>query len=124
MAGISLVPIVTIGLAFYVLKRLLLGQRQNHAPLPPGPKGLPLVGNLTDLPTSGIPEYYHWLKHKDIYGPISSVTVLGQTLIIVNDKDAAFELMDKRSNIYSGRAKMKFAEMYVIIRNWSFEEVS
>lgn len=116
MAGISLVPIVTIALALYILKILLLGRRQNNGPLPPGPKGLPLVGNLTDLPPPGTPEYFHWLKHKDIYGPISSVTILGQTLIILNGEDAAFELMDKRASIYSGRAKMKFAEMYVDVR--------
>lgn len=115
MAGMSLALIATIGLAVYVLKKLFLDQKENHAPLPPGPKGLPLVGNLTDLPPPGVPEYFHWMKHKDIHGPISSVTVLGQTLIIINNKDAAFELMDKRSNIYSGRAKMKFAEMYVNI---------
>lgn len=111
MAGVTFIAIVTTSLAFYLLKRLLHGQNRNHAPLPPGPKGLPCVGNLTDLPPPGVPEYFHWLKHKDIYGPISCVTVLGQTLIIINDKHVAFELMDKRASIYSGRPKMKFAEM-------------
>ncbi|KAF2119330.1 cytochrome P450 monooxygenase [Lophiotrema nucula] len=110
MAGLFLATIVAIGFAAYFLKRVLLGQNK-AAPLPPGPRGLPLVGNLTDLPPPGTPEYFHWLKHKDIYGPISSVTVLGQTLIILNDKDVAFELMDKQAGTYSGRPKMKFAEM-------------
>jgi hypothetical protein len=112
MAGISIVAVVTIGLAAYILRRFFFDQRGGLAPLPPGPPGIPILGNLTDLPPPGVPEYDHWLGHKDIYGPISSVTVLGQTLLIINDKDVAVELMEKRARIYSGRAKMTFAEMY------------
>lgn len=36
--------------------------------LPPGPKGFPLLGNISDLPPSGEPEARHWLKHKSLYG--------------------------------------------------------
>lgn len=47
-------------------------------------------------------------------GPISSVTVMGQTIVIVNDARLAFELMEKRSAIHSSRPKQLFAgEMYV-----------
>ncbi|KAF4944836.1 hypothetical protein FSARC_14568 [Fusarium sarcochroum] len=42
---------------------------------PPGPKPLPLIGNARDFPAEGVPEYQHWLLHKDLYGPISSVTI-------------------------------------------------
>jgi hypothetical protein len=42
-------------------------------------------------------------------GPISSVTVMGQTLIIINDSKLAFELMEKRSAIHSSRPKQIFA---------------
>lgn len=119
MMSMSLVLVSTIGIACYLLQRFLFGQNQKRAPLPPGPKGLPLLGNVADLPPPGTPEYTHWLKHKDLYGPISSVTVLGQTLVIINDKSIAFELLDKRSNFCSGRAKMKFAEMYVKLESRS-----
>ena len=47
-------------------------------------------------------------------GPISSVTVMGQTLVIINDSQLAFELMEKRSVKHSSRPKQVFAgEMYV-----------
>ena len=82
--------------------------RKTSLPLPPGPKGLPLLGNLTDLPTGTAPEYKHWLKHKDEYGPISSVTVLGQTMILIHDQKLAHELLVERANIHSGRPKLKF----------------
>jgi hypothetical protein len=36
-------------------------------------------------------------------GDICSVTVLGQPLIIVNSAKAAFEMLDKKSSIYSDR---------------------
>ncbi|KAK7420803.1 hypothetical protein QQX98_002607 [Neonectria punicea] len=77
--------------------------------LPPGPKGLPLVGNLLDLPKPGVLEAHHWLKHKDLYGPISSITVFGQTLIIINDARIASELLDKRSVTHSNRPKQVFS---------------
>ena len=47
-------------------------------------------------------------------GPISSITVLGQKIIIVNDVKIALDLMDKRSSIYSDRPILTFGgEMYV-----------
>lgn len=47
-------------------------------------------------------------------GPISSVTILGQTIVIVNDVQTAVELLEKRSAKHSSRPKQIFAgEMYV-----------
>jgi hypothetical protein len=109
MAGTSLIPFVVIGLTIYALRKLLLNHRQ--APLPPGPKRFPLVGNLTDLPKPGTSEYRHWLHLKDTYGPLLSLTVFGQTLVVIHDKDAALQLLDKQVSIYSGRPRMKFVEM-------------
>lgn len=42
-------------------------------------------------------------------GPISSVTVLGQTIVIINDAKLAFELLEKRSAKHSSRPKQVFA---------------
>ena len=102
----------TIGTILVLIPAILacawLSRRKNSMPLPPGPKGLPFVGNVMDLPPPGMPEYQHWIKHKDQYGPLSSVTVLGQTMLIIHDKRVAFELMEKRASKYSGRPNMKF----------------
>ncbi|KAH8682197.1 cytochrome P450 [Xylariales sp. PMI_506] len=83
--------------------------KRQQLPLPPGPKGFPIVGNVTDLPPKGVPEWQHWFKHKDLYGPISSVTAFGQTIIILHDLDMTVELLEKRSVNFSSRPHMVFA---------------
>ncbi|TDZ40760.1 Multifunctional cytochrome P450 monooxygenase [Colletotrichum trifolii] len=79
--------------------------------LPPGPKPLPLVGNVFDLPPKGEPEFLHWFKHKDAYGPLSSVTVMGLTLVIFHDKEAAYAVMGKKAQKTSARPQMNFATL-------------
>jgi hypothetical protein len=105
---------VAIALFFTVSIIYIITQRKDARPLPPGPKGLPILGNVNDMPPAGVLECYHWLKHKDLYGPISSVTLLGQTIVIINDSKIAFELLRDRSAIYSSRPSQVFCgEMYV-----------
>jgi hypothetical protein len=97
----------------YIVNRILKSNSHNH-PLPPGPKGLPLLGNVADLPPPDMLECHHWLKHKDEYGPITSLTVLGQTFVIINDARIALELLRDRSALHSGRLYMVFcSDMYV-----------
>ena len=95
-------------LALYLVKAVVLDRKTNGLPLPPGPKGLPVVGNITDLPPEGVPEFEHWAKHIDRYGPLSSVTVLGQTMIFIHSRELAQELLEKRASKYSERPYMKF----------------
>ncbi|KAI8628042.1 cytochrome P450 oxidoreductase OrdA-like protein [Xylariaceae sp. FL1651] len=83
-------------------------RKKKTGPLPPGPKGLPLVGNVADLPSGRIPEWEHWLRHRDLYGPISSVTALGTTIIILHSQELALALLEKRSSIYSSRTRLVF----------------
>lgn len=94
---------VAIGVALVVL------YRQRSTNLPPGPRPLPLVGNIKDLPPPGRAEYLHWLKFKDAYGPLSSITVLGQPMIIIHDHAAAEYLLEKNSLKTSGRPTQPFA---------------
>ncbi|KAK6341966.1 hypothetical protein TWF730_001450 [Orbilia blumenaviensis] len=77
--------------------------------LPPGPKPLPLLGNVRDFPPAGVPEFQHWLQHKHRYGPISSVTAMGMTLVIIHDKKAVQDLLEQSASKTSGRPKMIFA---------------
>ncbi|KAL6802250.1 cytochrome P450 [Trichoderma sp. SZMC 28012] len=102
--------IVLIGVLVYSL--FFRRKRDALLPLPPGPKPLPILGNIRDGPPKGVPDFLHWLTFKDKYGPISSLTVLGQTAVILHDKDAAIELLDKKESLKtSGRPSFAFLRM-------------
>ncbi|EEU37635.1 uncharacterized protein NECHADRAFT_53484 [Fusarium vanettenii 77-13-4] len=109
MTGLSaLILGSAIGVVIVVILKRSFSTANGNPPLPPGPNGLPLAGNLNDLPRPGVLEAHHWLKHKGLYGPISSVTVMGQTLVIINDAQVAFELLEKRSVKHSSRPRQIF----------------
>ncbi|GCB27763.1 O-methylsterigmatocystin oxidoreductase [Aspergillus awamori] len=103
---------ILIAVAFACLILLPLYLLINHQipslPLPPGPKGKPIIGNLSDLPPPDTPEWQHWLEHKKRYGPITSVTILNQPIIILHDAQIAIELLEKRSLKYSSRPQPVF----------------
>ena len=42
-------------------------------------------------------------------GPISSLSVLGTRIVIINSLEACTDLLEKRSTIYAGRPKLTFA---------------
>ncbi|KAG6815618.1 hypothetical protein H0H87_012888, partial [Tephrocybe sp. NHM501043] len=86
--------------AVFILSRLAR-RKQLAAPLPPGPKGYPLIGNLFDMPSAQ--EWITFDKWGQRFGNILSITVLGQPMVIVNSAKAAHEMLDKKSHIYSDR---------------------
>lgn len=70
-------------------------------PLPPGPEGLPILGNVLDLDVSA-----PWLSYTDWakkYGDIVYLTILGQEFIVINSEELAHKLLDQRSGVYSDR---------------------
>ena len=83
--------------------------RTSQRKYPPGPKSLPIVGNIRDLPPDNVPSHEHWLTHKDLYGGISSVTVMGMTIVIIHDKKIAHELLEQNAGKASGRPTMIMA---------------
>lgn len=70
-------------LALYITS-VLFFRKKGPAPLPPGPKPLPLVGNLPDLPPAGRQEWVHWLKFKDRYGMRCLDSTFPQAIKLIN----------------------------------------
>ncbi|KAF8635472.1 hypothetical protein AX15_000445 [Amanita polypyramis BW_CC] len=99
--GVAIVLLdITVVLSALLLF-LRITKRRPSAPLPPGPKKLPLLGNLLDMPTE-----LEWLKFTEWanrYGDIVSVSIFGQQYIIVSSAQKAVEMLEKKSRIYSDR---------------------
>ncbi|KAH7329603.1 O-methylsterigmatocystin oxidoreductase [Stachybotrys elegans] len=99
----------TLGAVALIGYFLYLQLNRRSPRLPPGPTRLPIVGNIRDLPPRETPEHLHWMKHKDLYGPITSVSVMGSTVVVVHDRDMAHELLEEMSSKTSDRPSMVMA---------------
>ena len=66
---------------------LYLRRTRPKLPFPPGPKPLPLLGNVLDLPTSR--EYETYTRWGKEFGDVVHVSALGQHIIILNSLQAA-----------------------------------
>jgi len=82
-------------------------QRRFKLPLPPGPPGLPIIGNALQMPIEH--EWLTFTQWAKTYGKIMHMTVLGRSIVVLSSPDAIFELLDKRSSIYSDRAFVPMA---------------
>jgi hypothetical protein len=71
MALTPALTLLLVPLALYLLHHF--SKTVKRAALPPGPKPKFLIGNLFDLPKPGELEWEHWLKHKDLYGPLRTI---------------------------------------------------
>ncbi|KAF8874735.1 cytochrome P450 [Infundibulicybe gibba] len=74
-------------------------------PLPPGPKGLPIIGNLLDMPRAEKP----WLVFREwskIYGDIMYLNICGISIIILDSTRRTTDMLGERSSIYSDRPHM------------------
>ena len=90
--------IATALIALFVFKLCLDRQR---LPLPPGPKGLPFVGNLYQIPDTN--PWRTFRKWHQKYGSVISVKSGSNITIILGSHKAAKDLLETRSSIYSSR---------------------
>ena len=105
-----------ISITVYVLLRR---KRRHPLPFPPGPKSLPVIGNLRDIPFK-----YQWFTYEKwgrdigkcilffqmsivhflfIGSDIVHAEFLGIHVVVLNSEKAATDLLEKRSSIYSDR---------------------
>ncbi|THU98263.1 cytochrome P450 [Dendrothele bispora CBS 962.96] len=84
-----------------LLQRLVSWSRS--LPLPPGPKGFPLIGNIYDLSDLKGHLWVSYTRWAERYGEIFHYQVFGTHVIVLNSKKAIFELLDRRSYNYSDR---------------------
>ncbi|KAJ7488270.1 cytochrome P450 [Mycena latifolia] len=98
--SLTLNDTILVGVALFLVFKL--ATRRSTLPAPPGPKPWPIIGNLLDMPSGR--EWTTFAKWGEIYGDISSVTVFGRQMTIINSVKDAMALLDKKSAISSDRA--------------------
>lgn len=76
-------------------------------PLPPGPPGLPIIGNLHQMAMSRV--WLQWHEWGKKYGPVIYLSVLGKSIVILNSAKAAQDLLARRGAIYSDRPRLVLA---------------
>ncbi|KAG8881760.1 hypothetical protein FRB97_009169 [Tulasnella sp. 331] len=96
--------------------------RSNYSlPLPPGPVGDWIIGNLRQKPSS-----YPWLTFAEWgrkYGPLTYLNIAGRPVLILNTHEAAIDLLEKRSEIYSDRPPLVMAELSAEFRKLAHDTV-
>ncbi|KIK62406.1 hypothetical protein GYMLUDRAFT_164416 [Collybiopsis luxurians FD-317 M1] len=93
-----------IGLAVIFSAVLLVRQLlRRNSKLPPGPAGLPLIGNLLQMPRANTPAWVKYAEWGREYGDVMHLSVLGQSIIILNSPKAIFDLFDRRGATYADR---------------------
>ncbi|KAF5354016.1 hypothetical protein D9756_007051 [Leucocoprinus leucothites] len=73
-------------------------------PLPPGPRGYPVIDNLLDFPT-----FKPWLVYAQwskIYGDMIYFKVLGQPFLVLDSLEKTYDLFERRSSNYSDRTRL------------------
>jgi hypothetical protein len=103
-------------------------RRRGGLPYPPGPRPLPIIGNLLD-----IPKEFSWLAYARLSekygtvlfleafhftirvpGNILSFHVFGQVVVVLNSVEATKDLLERRGDICSDRPVVPIFEMYVL----------
>ncbi|KAF8676960.1 cytochrome P450 family [Rhizoctonia solani] len=83
--------------------QLLLRLTSTRISLPTSPKWYPLIGHLLSMPQSN--EHIGFIElGKQLNTDIFSLTVLGKTIVVLNSRDHAINLLHNRSSIYSDRS--------------------
>jgi cytochrome P450 len=119
-----------LGLVFSLTAFLVIRdyRRRRGLPYPPGPRPIPLIGNLFD-----IPKEFSWLEYTQLakkYGMCSSPVLLrltkwmtgdvlclhvfGQVIVILSSVKATKDLLERRGDIYSDRPVIPIYEMYAV----------
>ncbi|KAI0672430.1 cytochrome P450 [Trametes maxima] len=92
-----------LGIALLVLIKQYVRRRN----MPPGPRGLPFIGNKHQVPS--IKPWRKFAEWNRQYGPVVSLHLGSTPVIVLGTAQAAWDLLEKRSEIYSSRPRFVVA---------------
>ncbi|KAK4152090.1 hypothetical protein C8A00DRAFT_35217 [Chaetomidium leptoderma] len=94
--------LLVAAVALLVVQRYFKRQRRPPGARPlPGPRGLPFIGRVHDIPSKeSWVKFYEWSK---TYGPIYQMEIFGTVHVWISSEEVAHDLLSKRATIYSDR---------------------
>ncbi|EXJ84068.1 hypothetical protein A1O3_04735 [Capronia epimyces CBS 606.96] len=90
---------VALVILYGIYRALQIGRRDKR--MPPGPPTLPLLGNLHQIPITGM--YKKFKEWGEEFGGIYSLKLASSTVIVLYDRKAVHDLVDKKGLLYAER---------------------
>ena len=125
-SALDILVLVSSLVAFFAFRDY---QRRRGLPYPPGPRPLPVIGNLIDIPRefswlkyTQLSKKYgmihfavtvHWSLTERMAGDIISLRAFGQVVVVLHSFKITKDLLEKRPDIYSDRPFIPIFDMYV-----------
>ncbi|KAJ7456964.1 cytochrome P450 [Mycena latifolia] len=123
MQLLQISTVLSLALSAYLILRLIQQRRKhnpNNLPLPPGPPPSFLVGNLRDLPKTPH-EWSKFAKMSEQYdSDVVFLRVLGTPVLCINSAQAASDLLDRQSVVFSDRPRLPLLKE---LTGWSWNLV-
>ncbi|KIJ68098.1 hypothetical protein HYDPIDRAFT_25543 [Hydnomerulius pinastri MD-312] len=93
-------------LGLFLTSRYVAKRRRSigRPPLPPGPKGLPLIGSALSIDTTK--PWATYVKWGETFGDLIYTRILNMDVLIINSGKIARDLLELRSTIYAGRPQL------------------
>ncbi|KAI0352615.1 CyP450 monooxygenase [Trametes cingulata] len=101
--------VIVIPILLYVRSLFVWRDRIHRLPLPPGPRPLPILGNLYNMPKERPWEAYRDMQQE--YGDLIYLRVLGQHMLILNSAEVTLEYLEKHSANTSDRPQNPVIEL-------------
>lgn len=108
-------PLLTLFLTTLILLPILLKLIQRKSakqllPLPPGPRGLPILGSLLFLS----PNLHHYFSSlSQSYGPVLSLRLGSKLCVVISSPSAAREIFKTHDNVFANHAIPASAATYL-----------
>ncbi|EJT98914.1 hypothetical protein DACRYDRAFT_90564 [Dacryopinax primogenitus] len=95
--------ILTLILVILVTAHCLRRKRNSASRFPPGPTGVPLLGNVLQLPSKFF--WYQLDTWSKLYGPVYTFWIMNRPIVVLSTVSASADVLDRQSGITADRAQ-------------------